>query len=150
MVRKYCEKAMTRPPSILEAARQIEVGRLKPSELLERCLEQIGKYEDRVSAWVAVDEQGARQTAVELDRALARRRYRGKLHGIPLGIKDIVDVAGMPTRAGSPLGRDQVARSDAPLVAALRRAGAIIVGKTVTVEFACFDPSPTRNPWDPE
>jgi Asp-tRNA(Asn)/Glu-tRNA(Gln) amidotransferase A subunit family amidase len=58
-------------------------------------------------------------------------------------------VEGFPTRAGSPLREDHLARADAPLVAALRKAGAIILGKTVTVEFACFDPSPTRNPWDP-
>jgi aspartyl-tRNA(Asn)/glutamyl-tRNA(Gln) amidotransferase subunit A len=71
------------------------------------------------------------------------------LHGIPLGIKDIIDVKGFATQAGSPLRKDCLAAEDSPLVAALRRAGAIILGKTVTVEFACFDPSPTRNPWDP-
>jgi aspartyl-tRNA(Asn)/glutamyl-tRNA(Gln) amidotransferase subunit A len=72
------------------------------------------------------------------------------LHGVPVGIKDIIDVAGLPTKAGSPTREDHRADCDAPLVAALRRAGAIILGKTVTVEFACFDPSPTRNPWDRE
>jgi aspartyl-tRNA(Asn)/glutamyl-tRNA(Gln) amidotransferase subunit A len=71
------------------------------------------------------------------------------LHGVPLGIKDIIDVAGLATRAGSPLRADLPAKADSPLVAALRQSGAIILGKTVTVEFACFDPSPTRNPWDP-
>ena len=65
-----------------------------------------------------------------------------------MGIKDIIDVEGLPTEAGSPLRRGHVADGDAPLVAALREAGAVILGKTVTVEFACFDPSPTRNPWD--
>ncbi len=70
------------------------------------------------------------------------------MHGIPIGIKDIIDVAGLPTRAGSPLRADHVAVCDAPIVAKLRAAGAIILGKTVTCEFACFDPSPTRNPWN--
>ena len=92
---------------------------------------------------------GRTARAETLGREAAAGNYRGPLHGIPLGIKDIIDVAGMPTRAGSPLRANHRATADAPLVAALRRAGAIILGKTVTVEFACFDPSPTRNPWDP-
>ena len=86
-----------------------------------------------------------------LGREAQAGNYRGPLHGIPIGIKDIIDVAGLPTRAGSPLRENYpAAAADAPLVAALRQAGAIILGKTVTVEFACFDPSPTRNPWDAE
>ena len=72
----------------------------------------------------------------------------GPCTGFPLGIKDIIDVQGLATGAGSPLCGHQAAAADAPLVAALRRAGAVILGKTVTVEFACFDPSPTRNPWN--
>jgi aspartyl-tRNA(Asn)/glutamyl-tRNA(Gln) amidotransferase subunit A len=97
-----------------------------------------------VHAWVVADEEGARRTA----ERLAGEQPRGPLHGIPIGIKDIVDVAGFPTRAGSPLREDHVAGADAPIVAALRQAGAVILGKTVTVEFACFDPSPTLNPWN--
>ena len=135
--------------SISEAASQIRSGRLAPLELLEACLGQIDRYEDRVKAWVVVDEENARRAARQAGEAVARGEYLGPLHGIPLGIKDLVDVAGLPTRAGSPLREKHVAEADAPLVAALRRAGAVIVGKTVTVEFACFDPSPTRNPWDP-
>ncbi len=141
---------MTQLPTITEAARQIEAGRLKPTEILQRCLERIEQYEKQVSAWVAVDRQGAMQTAQAMGRELDAGKYRGPLHGIPLGIKDIVDVRGLATTAGSPLRLDAIAGADAPLVASLRRAGAVIVGKTVTVEFACFDPSPTRNPWDPE
>ncbi len=141
---------MTQLPTITEAARQIEAGQLKPTELLERCLERIDRYEERVSAWVTLDRQGAMQTAQKMERELTEGRYRGPLHGIPLGIKDIVDVQGLATTAGSPLRLDAVAAADAPLVASLRGAGAVIVGKTVTVEFACFDPSPTKNPWDPE
>jgi len=136
---------MVEPLCILAAASQIRRRRLAPLELVERCLDQIRRYEDRIHAWVLVDEEGARRTA----RDLQGQDWRGPLHGIPLGIKDIIDVEGFPTRAGSPLRADHLARDDAPLVAALRGAGAIILGKTVTVEFACFDPSPTRNPWDP-
>ncbi|MBN2474075.1 MAG: amidase [Pirellulales bacterium] len=137
---------MDKPLTITEASRRIRDGRLAPLELVETCLEQIDRFDDQVHAWVTVDEQQARRTA----EMLGRQTPRGPLHGIPLGIKDIADVEGLPTRAGSPLREDHVARQDAPLVAALRRAGAILLGKTVTVEFACFDPSPTLNPWDPQ
>jgi Asp-tRNA(Asn)/Glu-tRNA(Gln) amidotransferase A subunit family amidase len=136
--------------TIAEAAPQIQSGRLHPRELVERCLAQIAAHDGRLHAWVEVDEAAARRDAESLGREAAAGNYRGPLHGIPVGIKDIIDVAGMPTRAGSPLRAGHVATADAPLVAALRRAGAIILGKTVTVEFACFDPSPTRNPWDPD
>jgi len=141
---------MFEPISISDASRQIEAGRLAPLDLVEGCLEQIREYEERVRAWVIVDEEGARQAARRLGEEVARRHYIGPLHGIPIGIKDIVDVEGFPTRAGSPVTEARAKRSDAPLVAALRRAGAIILGKTVTCEFAGFDPSPTRNPWDPK
>jgi aspartyl-tRNA(Asn)/glutamyl-tRNA(Gln) amidotransferase subunit A len=139
---------MPAPISIVDAARQIRAGKLTPLDLLDGCLGQIHKHEDAVHAWVLVDEAGARQTAAQRTREAALAQWRGPLHGIPVGIKDIIDVQGLPTGAGSPLCGHQVAPADAPLVAALRRAGAVILGKTVTVEFACFDPSPTRNPWN--
>jgi Asp-tRNA(Asn)/Glu-tRNA(Gln) amidotransferase A subunit family amidase len=139
---------MPAPISLVEAVRLIRAGKLTPVELLDRCLGQIRKYEDAVHAWVLVDEAGARQTAEERTREAGLAQWRGPLHGIPVGIKDIIDVRGLPTRARSPLCGHAVAPLDAPLVAALRKAGAIILGKTVTVEFACFDPSPTRNPWN--
>jgi Asp-tRNA(Asn)/Glu-tRNA(Gln) amidotransferase A subunit family amidase len=143
--------AMTNPQSITQAASAIHTGILSPSDLVDQCLAQIDNYEKRLHAWVVVDAENARRTADELGREARADNYRGLLHGIPIGIKDIIDVAGMPTRAGSPLRENQpAATADAPLVAALRRSGAIILGKTVTVEFACFDPSPTRNPWDAE
>jgi len=135
---------VSEPISITHAAAQIRRGNTTPLDLVESCLARIDKYEDRLHAWVIVDESGARRTAEQL----GREKPRGPLHGIPLGIKDIIDVAGFPTRAGSPLRERHMAQTDAPLVAALRRAGAIVLGKTVTVEFACFDPSPTVNPWN--
>ena len=134
--------------TITDAAARIRDGRLRPRELVEGCLDRISRYDDRVRAWVMVDEAGALEAADRLGEEAARGEIRGPLHGIPIGIKDIIDVAGWPTRAGSPLREDHVADEDAPVVAALKRAGAILLGKTVTVEFACFDPSPTRNPWD--
>ena len=134
---------------LADAAAAIRDGWLDPVDVFEQCLERIRAYEDQIHAWVLVDEDAAKQTAAQRGREAARGEIRGPLHGIPLGIKDIIDVEGLPTRAGSPLRADHVAQADAPLVVALRRAGAVILGKTVTVQFACFDPSPTRNPWNP-
>ena len=116
-------------------------------ERLENALAAIRRFDPQLHAWVLVDEDGARRAAEQLTREAEAGKSRGPLHGMPVGIKDIVDVCGMPTRAGSTLLEDIPARRDAPVVAALRKAGAVILGKTVTVEFACFDPSPTMNPW---
>ncbi len=141
---------MSAPITLCEAARRIRGGELRPLDLLEACLERLHRWEDRLHAWVIVDEAGARRAARRAGEQIAAGDYRGPLHGIPLGIKDIVDVEGFPTRAGSAVTESEPKRADAPLVAALRRAGAIVLGKTVTCEFACFDPSPTRNPWSPQ
>ena len=135
--------------TIQEAAGALRRGEVSPLDLVEGCLERIRRYDRQVQAWVLVDEAAARQSAQTAHREFQQGVDRGPLHGIPVGIKDIFDVAGWPTKAGSPLREGHRAEQDAPLVAALRRAGAILLGKTVTVEFACFDPSPTRNPWSP-
>lgn len=134
--------------SITEAAARFRDGSFRPTELLKRCLARIDRFEPQVRAWVVVDAERARRAAQLSDQRLESGRSRGALDGIPLGIKDIIDVEGLPTRAGSPLREDHIAQCDSPLVGGLRRAGAVILGKTVTVEFACFDPSPTRNPWN--
>ncbi len=136
--------------TIPEAAAAFRDGTLTPTALLEACLERIDRFESRINAWVLVDRDAARESAGRAEQELREGIDRGLLQGIPVGIKDIIDVAGLPTKAGSPLREGHVAKEDAPVVAALRRAGAVILGKTVTVEFACFDPSPTRNPWEPE
>jgi len=136
-------------PTIEEAARLMRQKELTPLDLVEHCLVRIAQFEDRIHAWVLVDEEGARKEAKRLTDMLARGEDRGPLHGIPIGIKDIIDVAGWQTKCGSKL-RENVApaEKDATVVANLRKAGAIILGKTVTTEFACFDPPPTRNPWN--
>jgi aspartyl-tRNA(Asn)/glutamyl-tRNA(Gln) amidotransferase subunit A len=115
---------------------------------VESCLARIEELEPLVRAWVIVDRAGARDQARRLDAELAAGNWRGPLHGIPIGIKDLVDVAGFVTAAGSPLLADNVAARDATLVARLRQAGAVILGKTVTTQFASFDPPATRNPWN--
>lgn len=135
-------------PLIASVRSELRSGRLSPVDLVERCLSRIEKYEPRVHAWVLVDAAGARATAQRLRQELHDGRDRGPLHGIPLGIKDLIDCQGWPTQAGSKLRRGHVAEQDAPLVARLREAGAILLGKTVTTEFASFDPSVTCNPWD--
>ena len=137
-------------PTITAAASQLRQGQLTSTNLVEHCLKQIKRREPHLRAWVRVDEQGALATAAELDQLAARGEFRGPLHGIPIGIKDIIDVQGLPTLAGSPLRAGHVAARDATVVARLRQAGAIILGKTETTQFASFDPPPTRNPWNPQ
>lgn len=120
-------------------------------EVVEHCLAQIDACEEQVRAWVRVDREAALALATQRDCELQSGQSRGPLHGIPLGIKDIIDVAGYPTGCGSRLlEQGQPAATDAALVLRLRQAGAIILGKTVTTEFACFDPPVTRNPWNAE
>ncbi len=97
-----------------------------------------------------VDRDGARAAAQQLSDAGRHGAFSGALRGIPIGVKDIIDVAGMPTRAGSRLREQHVATCDAEIVARWRAAGAIILGKTATTQFACFDPAETRNPWNPD
>jgi len=137
-------------PSIARAAHDIREGLLRPIDLVEHCLERIEQLEAKVKAWVFVDSAGARCEAQRLEKLQQEDQDLGPLHGIPVGIKDIIDVAGWPTQCGSPLREDHIASRDAAVVAALRQAGAIILGKTVTTEWACFDPPPTRNPWNVE
>lgn len=134
-------------PTLERLAEQIRLRALTPSALLERCLARIADVEPHVLAWRLVDLAGARAAAGALTDEAAAGRLRGPLHGIPFGVKDIIDVAGLPTRAGS-RSREAApaARRDAPVVARLRAAGAIVLGKTHTTEFAFFDPAPTRNP----
>jgi aspartyl-tRNA(Asn)/glutamyl-tRNA(Gln) amidotransferase subunit A len=128
--------------------RALRAGRTTCVEVLEKCFDRIEEWEPRIKAWVRVDRTGAIAQAQSLDEELAGRRCRGPLHGIPIGIKDIIDVKGVPTVAGFGPWRDRVAQRDATVVASLRGAGAVILGKTVTTQFAWIDPPSTRNPWD--
>src|SRR5438067_2580937 len=129
------------------AAEDIRTGRRTSVDLLEECLANIDRLENRVKAWVFVDRDGARAEAERLTRELKQGHYRGPLHGMPLGIKDIFDVFDWPTAAGSRLWKDSIARQDSTCVRRWRDAGAVFVGKTVTTQYASFDPPPTRNPW---
>ena len=125
----------------------MQSGEETSESIVRRCLSQIDEQETDLRAWVTVDREGAAEQARILDEERAAGTVRGPLHGIPIGIKDIVDVEGFVTGAGSPwFARQAPVTSDAALVTSLRNAGAVIVGKTVTTQFACFDPPPTRNP----
>lgn len=129
------------------AAEKIRAGKLSPVELVEACLERIRALDGRLKAWVHVDEAGALATARELEREAENGRFRGPLHGVPVGVKDIFHVAGMPTTAGARAWAHRQPTEDAASVALLRAAGAIVLGKTHTTEFAYRDPAPTKNPW---
>ncbi len=136
--------------TITQAAAEIRAGRLSPLELLHACFSQIDALDNRLRAWVNVDREGAEHRARRLQEELARGRYRGLLHGIPVGIKDIINTKGLPTAAGARHLYNVAPKEDATVVARLRRSGAVIPGKTVTTPFACFDPAETRNPWNPD
>src|SRR5881398_545531 len=129
------------------AAEEIRQGRLSPVDLLGRCLERIDRLEERVRAWVLVDREQARAEAERRAAEVRQGQWRGPLHGIPLGVKDIFDVFDWPTAAGSRLWKQSVARQDSTCVRRWREAGAVFIGKTVTTQYASFDPPPTRNPW---
>jgi aspartyl-tRNA(Asn)/glutamyl-tRNA(Gln) amidotransferase subunit A len=134
-------------PTILQAASLIREKKLTCAGLLEQCLSCIDKLEATLRAWVLVARDEALADAKERDAELANGRDRGPLHGIPVGIKDIIDVFDWPTACGSRLWKNAYARHDAPAVQRLRDAGAVLVGKTVTTQYASYDPPPTRNPW---
>lgn len=134
--------------TIAGAARQLRQRQTTSRQLIERCLARIDEWEPLVQAWVSIDRDGALTRAEQLDAELRAGDWRGPLHGIPIGIKDIVDIAGLPTAAGSKRLANALAAKDATVVRKLREAGAILLGKTVTTQFACFDPPPTRNPWN--
>ena len=134
--------------TIVEAAAAIALGELTPVDLVWSCLERIDALEDRIRAWAVVDREGALKAAQKLGDELRRGQNRGPLHGIPVGIKDIFYTAGLRTEAGAPFWSGFTPSFDATAVARLREAGAIILGKTHTTQFAHLDPSPTRNPWN--
>ena len=133
---------------LVDAVRALRAGNLGPVEILDECLARIEASESEVGAWVEVDAAGARRAA-RRQAELPREEARGlPLLGIPVGVKDIIDVAGLPTKAGSVLRADHRAERDAPIVKILRDLGAIVLGKTETTQFATRDHARTRNPWN--
>lgn len=129
-------------PGALDTVRAIAEGRLTAEAATRARLERCAERDDEIGAWVHLDAAGALATA----RALDAGPMRGPLHGVALGVKDIFAVRDLPWHSGSPIWRDRVAGFDAGAVALARQAGAVILGKTETTEFAGYKPSRTRNP----
>lgn len=131
--------------SATAVAKAIRDKRLTSEELVAACLERITAREEAVGAWVHIDPEAALAQA----RARDGETPTGALHGVPIGIKDIIDTVDMPTEYGSPIYAGHRPAWDAACVGLLRRAGAVILGKTVTTEFAGFTPRKTKNPHNP-
>ena len=133
-----------------EAASEMARGEVSSQELVAACLARIDELEPQVHAWAFLDRERALAEAKAADEKRREGKGVGPLHGVPIGIKDIIDTADMPTENGSPAFKGRRPFKDAACVAALRTAGAIVLGKTVTTELAVFNPSVTRNPRNPE
>jgi len=140
--------------TITEAAALIEKKEMSPVELVESRLGRVTKYDDRLHSFIRLTADQARAAAKAAESEIAAGRYRGPLHGIPIGLKDIYETGGIPTTGHSKVMQDHVPKADAFSVARLRDAGAIPLGKLATHEFAFGGPSfdlpwpPARNPWD--
>ena len=130
----------------VEARDRIARGDVTAEAYIQACLDQIAAREDDVRAFAFLDPQHALAQARSLDKERAAGRGLGSLHGLPVGIKDIIDTADMPTENGSALFKGNQPSRDATCVAVLRAAGAVIIGKTVTTELASRPPGKTRNP----
>jgi Asp-tRNA(Asn)/Glu-tRNA(Gln) amidotransferase A subunit family amidase len=133
-----------------EAADRIRQGLLSSVDLVKACLARIEQTEASIQAWAHLDADRALNQAAEMDRIRRAGFGLGLLHGVPVGLKDIIDTADMPTERGTPIFAGRQPDRDAAVVERLRDAGAVIMGKTVTTELAFLNPSHTRNPHDPE
>lgn len=133
--------------TVTAAAAAIASGSITSERLVRDCLDRIEAREPVIHAWAFVDPELALAQARTLDKMSDRL---GPLHGVPIGVKDIIETADMPTGMGSPIYEGHRTRNDAACVALMRAAGAVILGKTVTVEFAGMAPPPTRNPHNPD
>jgi aspartyl-tRNA(Asn)/glutamyl-tRNA(Gln) amidotransferase subunit A len=139
-----------------EASRAFAARTLSPVELMTALLARIDALNPKLHAFIRVDADAALEAAKSAEQEIAAGRIRGPLHGVPVGIKDIIDVAGLPTTCHSRILLDNIATSDAVVVSRLRQAGAIMIGKLSTHEFAIGGPShdlpfpAARNPWNPD
>jgi Asp-tRNA(Asn)/Glu-tRNA(Gln) amidotransferase A subunit family amidase len=132
-----------------QALAALREGRATAEELVRGCLARIQADEPRVQAWACVDEARALEQARNVDRVRREGHAMGPLHGLPVGVKDIIDTADLPTEDGTVLHAGRRPQHDAAVVERLRSAGAVILGKTVTTELATYAPGKTRNPLDP-
>jgi Asp-tRNA(Asn)/Glu-tRNA(Gln) amidotransferase A subunit family amidase len=135
--------------SLTDAVADIREGRIKSAELVSDCLRRIDEVDARIEAWAHLDRNHAMTQAEAADLHRQKGNALGPLHGVPIGIKDIFDTGDYGTEFGSSAWAGRTPRRDATAVARLRAAGAVIMGKTVTTEYAYFQPGKTRNPHDP-
>ena len=141
------------PPNALsanEAAQQIRDGRLTSVQFVQACLDRIEQTDGQLKAWAHIDSDMAFAQAQAMDDLRRRGKPLGPLHGIPVGLKDIIDTSDLPTERGTPIFSGRKPEKDASIVDRLREAGAVILGKTVTTELAFMHPADTRNPHNPE
>jgi Asp-tRNA(Asn)/Glu-tRNA(Gln) amidotransferase A subunit family amidase len=131
-----------------ELASSIRSGRLTATSVIESCLQKYREWEPRIHAFAWLDPERAMLAAKRVDEKVAKGLTAGSLAGVPIGIKDILDTAGMPTEFGSEIFKGRVPHRSAATVLALEREDAVLFGKTVTAELAYYTPGPTRNPWD--
>lgn len=133
-----------------DASSALAEGRISSEELVAACLRRTKADEERVQAWEFIDPEHALRQARAADLRRREGKPLGPLHGIPVGVKDIIDTGDMPTEDGTVLHAGRTPSADATVVAMLRSAGAIVMGKTVTTELATYSPGKTRNPHNPE
>jgi len=133
-----------------EAVQAIASGRLSSVDLVKSCLEQIADTDASIKAWAHLDPESALAQAAECDRIRKAGLGTGPLHGLPVGLKDVIDTRDMPTQRGTDIFKDRQPDKDARLVEHLRESGAVIMGKTVTTELAFVHANDTRNPHNPE
>jgi len=136
--------------SATEAAQKIREGWLTSIELVQSCLDRIEQTEGQLKAWAHIDKDYALAQAKELDENRMRGRPMGSLHGLPVGLKDIIDTKELPTERGTDIFKGRQPDTDATIVHRLREEGAVILGKTVTTELAFMHATDTRNPHNPE
>jgi len=132
--------------SAVQAAKEIREGHLSSVALVAACLRRIEETDEALKAWAYVDADAAMSRAEEMDRIRKAGRAVGPLHGVPVGLKDIIDTRSMPTERGTPIFAGRQPETDACIVQRLFEAGAVIIGKTKTTELAFVHPTDTRNP----
>ncbi|MEL7526428.1 MAG: amidase [Pseudomonadota bacterium] len=136
--------------SALDLRDRLADGRLSAVDLAKACIARIEAREDDVRAWVWFDADAVLAEAERLDALRASGAPLGALHGLPVGVKDVIDTAGIPSENGCPVDTGRVPEEDAEAVQRLKQAGAIMFGKTVTTELAFLHPNKTRNPINPD
>src|SRR5262245_12972889 len=136
--------------TLVEAGEKIRDGALSPVDYVQALFTRVDAVEPRVKAWTTIDREAVLAEAQQMEAEARKKLFRGPLHGIPVGVKDIFYTKNLKTTIGSTAFADFVPTYDASVVKKLKNAGAIIMGKCVTTILVFLDPGPTRNPWNTE